>query len=40
MPTPTPAAPQRGIPLDLYAVALALVLAILVRFNLLPPIKW
>ncbi len=26
--------------LDVYAVALALVLALLVRFNLLPAIKW
>jgi hypothetical protein len=26
--------------LDAYAVALALVLALLVRLNLLPPIKW
>jgi hypothetical protein len=28
------------ISLDVYAVALALVLALLVRLNLLPPIKW
>jgi hypothetical protein len=28
------------ISLDAYAVALALVLALLVRLNLLPPIKW
>jgi hypothetical protein len=26
--------------LDVYAVALALALALLVRFNLLPAIKW
>ena len=26
--------------LDVYAVALALLLALLVRFNLLPAIKW
>ncbi len=32
--------PARRISLDTYAVALALALAILVRFNLLPPIKW
>ncbi len=25
---------------DLYAVALALLAALLVRFNLIPPIKW
>jgi hypothetical protein len=30
----------RGISLDLYAVALALILALLVRFNLIPTIKW
>ena len=28
------------ISLDTFAVALALVLALLVRLNLLPPIKW
>jgi hypothetical protein len=33
-------APQRGISLDLYAVLLALILALLVRFNLIPPVKW
>jgi Zn-dependent protease len=26
--------------LDLYAVALAFLAALLVRFNLIPPIKW
>jgi hypothetical protein len=36
----TAAAPRRGISLDLYAVTLALVLALLVRLNLLPPVKW
>lgn len=40
MPKPASAAPQRGISPDLYAVALALLLALLVRFNLIPPIKW
>ena len=40
MPEPTAAVPRRGISLDVYAVALALVLALLVRFNLIPPIKW
>jgi hypothetical protein len=40
MPEPTAAAPRRGISLDVYAVVLALVLALLVRFNLIPPIKW
>ena len=28
------------IPLDVYAVALALLLALLVRFNLIPPVSW
>jgi hypothetical protein len=40
MPEPTPAAPRRGLSLDVYAVALALLLALLVRLNLIPPIKW
>jgi hypothetical protein len=39
MPAAT-AAPRRGIALDVYAVALALALALLVRFNLIPPVKW
>ena len=30
----------RGLSLDVSAVILALLLALLVRFNLLPPIKW
>ncbi len=34
------AAGRGGIPLDVYAVALSLVLALLVRFNLIPAIKW
>ena len=34
------AAPKRGISLDVFAVALALLLATLVRFNLIPPVKW
>jgi len=34
--TPT----RRGLSLDAYAVALALGLALLIRFNLLPPIRW
>jgi hypothetical protein len=29
-----------GPSLDIYAVALALLAALLVRFNLIPPIKW
>jgi hypothetical protein len=31
---------SRGLSLDAYAVLLALVLALLVRFNLIPAIKW
>lgn len=31
---------RTGILLDVYAVALALVLALLVRFNLIPIIRW
>ena len=31
---------RHTLSLDGYAVALALVLALLVRLNLLPPIKW
>ncbi|AXC11840.1 hypothetical protein ACPOL_2520 [Acidisarcina polymorpha] len=31
---------KRGVSLDVYAVALALILALLVRFNLLPPVTW
>jgi hypothetical protein len=40
MPDPSPAAPRRGLSLDVYAVTLALLLALLVRFNLIPPVKW
>ena len=29
-----------GLSLDIYAVALALLLALLVRFNLIPAVKW
>jgi hypothetical protein len=32
--------PARRISLDTYAVALAVALAVLVRFNWIPPIKW
>jgi hypothetical protein len=31
---------RRPLSLDVYAVALALALVLLVRLNLLPPIKW
>ena len=40
MPEAKSATPRRGISLDVYAVTLALVLALLVRFDLLPPVKW
>jgi len=36
----TAAVPRRAVSLDVLAVALALGLALLVRFNLIPPIKW
>jgi hypothetical protein len=32
--------PRKALQLDVYAVALALALALLVRFNVLPAIKW
>lgn len=32
--------PSRGISFDVYAVLLALLLALLVRLNVIPPIKW
>lgn len=32
--------PSRKISLDVFAVALALTLALLVRLNLIPPVKW
>jgi hypothetical protein len=32
--------PSRPISLDVYAVALALALALLVRLDLIPPVKW
>jgi hypothetical protein len=37
---PEATATRRGLSLDVYAVALALILALLVRFNLIPPVKW
>ncbi|MGA2851470.1 MAG: hypothetical protein ABSE46_20910 [Terracidiphilus sp.] len=40
MPDSNVAAPRRSLSLDVSAVILALLLALLVRFNLLPPIKW
>jgi len=35
MPNPKP-----KISLDIYAVPLSIILALLVRFNLIPPVKW
>jgi hypothetical protein len=40
MSNPQPDASRPRISLDLYAVALALLAALLVRLNLIPPIKW
>ena len=40
MSDPQSTAPRRGLSLDWYAVALALLAALLVRLNLIPPIKW
>jgi hypothetical protein len=40
MPEANSSAPRRGLSLDIYAVALALLLALLVRFNLIPAVKW
>lgn len=32
--------PRRGLSPDVYAVMLALLLALLVRLNLIPPVRW
>ena len=37
---PEPTTPRRGISLDVCAVALALILAMLVRLNVIPNVKW
>jgi hypothetical protein len=37
---PDPTVPRRGLSLDVYAVLLALILALLVRFNVIPPVRW
>lgn len=37
---PEPAKPRRGFSLDAYAVALALLVVLLVRLNVLPAVKW
>jgi hypothetical protein len=35
-----PSASRRSLSLDWYAVALAILAALLVRLNLIPPVKW
>jgi hypothetical protein len=40
MPEPTTVPARRRLSLDVYAVALSLILALLVRFNLIPAVKW
>jgi hypothetical protein len=37
---PETAAKRRGVSLDVYAVALALILVLLVRLNVIPAVKW
>ena len=37
---PEPPAQRRGLSLDVYAVALALILVLLVRLNVIPAVKW
>jgi hypothetical protein len=40
MPESSFASHRRRLSLDIYAVILSLLLALLVRFNLIPPVKW
>jgi hypothetical protein len=40
MPNTQTAVARRSLSPDIFAVALALLAALLVRLNLLPPIKW
>jgi len=40
MPDTQAAKPQRLLSADIFAVALALLAALLVRLNLIPSIKW
>jgi len=40
MSEPSTTLARRSISLDVYAVALSLLLALLVRFNLIPPVTW
>jgi hypothetical protein len=37
---PEPTVSRRGLSLDVYAVALALILALLVRLSVIPAVKW
>jgi len=40
MPNPQATVTQRTLSPDIFAVALALLATLLVRLNLIPPIKW
>ncbi len=40
MAEPPETVKKSPISLDVYAVALSLLLALLVRFNLIPPVTW
>jgi hypothetical protein len=40
MPNPKPAPSPQFLSADILAVALALLAALLVRLNLIPPVKW
>jgi hypothetical protein len=40
MPTTPTASSSRFLSADILAVLLALLAALLVRFNLIPPVKW
>jgi hypothetical protein len=40
MPNSQTAATRRSLSPDIFAVGLALLAALLVRLNLIPPIKW
>jgi hypothetical protein len=40
MPEPIIPPARRGLSLDVYAVLLSLLLALLVRFSLIPAVKW
>jgi hypothetical protein len=40
MPEPSATPVRNAVSLDIYAVAISLALALLVRLNLLPPVTW